>query len=275
MKKNTLWILRNLTKGWYLCYHKRRYHKSQCISKYLFPEDETEKYPEKTEQFYNKLTTVVNKCSMRYTLIVGGDFNTRTKLSNQMEIEQCQNILGRYARSNNNSNGRNLIEFCKMYNVKLTNTLYKYKPSQQVTWTSEKTTKPQNNRKNPYHFQIDYIAIRKNQGIKIYDARSINTMRITTDHKPVVTFLKIHLSKSKPSATEKSLNIASVRDINNLELYKNRVEEYISHYNQPETPQDKWNNTVSATINAAKETVGYKSKTEIYQNPMIKHLSEK
>ena len=100
-------------------------------------------------------------------------------------------------------------------------------------------------------------------------------MRITIGHKPVVNFLTIHLSKSKPSATEKSLNIASLRDTNNLELYRNKVEEYISHYNLPETPQGKWNNIVSLTINAAKKTVGYKSKTEIYQNPMIKHLSEK
>ena len=53
------------------------------------------------------------------------------------------------------------------------------------------------------------------------------------------------------------------------------MEECISHYNLPETPQYKWNNIVSATINAAKETVDYNSKTEIYQNPMIKHLSEK
>ena len=53
------------------------------------------------------------------------------------------------------------------------------------------------------------------------------------------------------------------------------MEEYISHYNLPETPQGKRNKIVSPTINAAKKTVGYKSKTEIYQNPMIKHLSEK
>ena len=64
-------------------------------------------------------------------------------------------------------------------------------------------------------------------------------MRKTTDHKPVVTFLKIYLSKSKPSATEKSLNIASPRYTSNLKLYRNKVEEYISHYNLPETPQGK------------------------------------
>ena len=164
---------------------------------------------------------------MRYTLIVGRDFSARTKLSNQTEIEQCQNILGRYANNNINSNGRNLIEFCKMHNVKLTNTFYKHKLSQQVTWTS--TANPQNNRKNRYRFRIEYIAIRKSQGIKIYNARSINTIRITIDRKPVVTFLKIHLSKSKPLATEKLLNIASLRDTNNLELYRDNVEEYMSH----------------------------------------------
>ena len=83
------------------------------------------------------------------------------------------------------------------------------------------------------------------------------------------------MQKQTISYRKKSLNTASLRDTNNLKLYRNEVEEYISHYNLPVTPQDKWNNIVSATINAAKETVGYKSKTEIYQNPMIKHLSEK
>ena len=112
------------------------------ISAYASTEDETEKHPERTEQFYNKLATVVNKCSMRYTFIIGRDFNARTKLSNQTEIEQYLNTLGRYSRNNINRSGRNLIEFCKMHNVKLTNTFYKHKPSQQVTWTS--AGKPQN-----------------------------------------------------------------------------------------------------------------------------------
>ena len=56
--------------------------KVYAISAYALTDDETEKHPEKTEQFYNNLTTVVNKCSMRYTFIVGGDFNALTKLSN-------------------------------------------------------------------------------------------------------------------------------------------------------------------------------------------------
>ena len=39
-----------------------------AISAYAPTEDETEKHPERTEHFCNRLTTVVNKCSMRYTL---------------------------------------------------------------------------------------------------------------------------------------------------------------------------------------------------------------
>ena len=120
------------------------------ISAYASTEDETEKHPERTEQFYNKLATVVNKCSMRYTFIVGGDFNARTKLSNQTEIEQYLNTLGRYSRNNINRSGRNLIEFCRMNNVKLTNTFYKHKPSQQVTWTS--AGKPQKKQENSIPF---------------------------------------------------------------------------------------------------------------------------
>ena len=91
------------------------------------------------------------------------------------------------------------------------------------------------NRKILYRFQIDYIVTRKNQGIKIYDTPSINTMRITTDHKPVVNFLKIHLPKSKSSTTVKLLNIASIRYTNNLELYKNKVEECILRHHTSST----------------------------------------
>ena len=36
-EKKTFCMLRNLTKGWCLCCYKHRYHKSQCISKYLLP----------------------------------------------------------------------------------------------------------------------------------------------------------------------------------------------------------------------------------------------
>ena len=37
MNKKTFWMLRELTKGWYQWCHKHHCHKSQCISKYLFP----------------------------------------------------------------------------------------------------------------------------------------------------------------------------------------------------------------------------------------------
>ena len=33
-EKKTFSMLRNLTKGWYLCRHKHRWNKSQCLSKY-------------------------------------------------------------------------------------------------------------------------------------------------------------------------------------------------------------------------------------------------
>ena len=147
-----------------------------AISAYAPTEDETSKHPEETELFYNKLTTVVNKLSKRYTLIIGGDFNARTKLSDPAEQKQYSKVLGKYARNQANKNGKLLIEFCKMHNLQLVNTFFRHKPSQQITW--EPAAKPSNNRRNPYRFQIDYIAIRKNQGVKVYDARSYNIMRI-------------------------------------------------------------------------------------------------
>ena len=144
--------------------------KINVLSIYMPTEENTEKHPEKTEKVYDEMTTVINKINKRNPLIIGGDFNARTKLYDLNEIEMNKEIVGKYARSKINENGKLLIEFCKIHNLQLTNTFYKHKPSQQVTWISP--MKPKNGRKNPYRFQIDYLAVRKTNSIKVIDSRN-------------------------------------------------------------------------------------------------------
>ena len=51
--------------------------------------------------------------------------------------------------------------------------------------------------------KLTTLELEKINVLKSMTLDQSNTMGITTDHKPVVTFLKIHLSKRKLSATEK------------------------------------------------------------------------
>ena len=248
--------------------------KIYAISVYAPTEDETGKYPEKTDEFYNKLSTVISKVSKRDILVVGGDFNARTKFQTDVEKEENSDIVGKYARNDINENGKHLIELCKIHNLKLVNTFYKHKPSQQVTW--ESSVKPKNNRKNPYRFQIDYIAIRKCSSLKLTDARSYNNMRANSDHKPVIATAILHTNISKPKSTppRKILNIAALQNHEHQAEYQRKVKEKLSQQNQLEDTQEKWNSIVSATISAAEETVGLKSKHLEYKNDEIEKLSQ-
>ena len=118
------------------------------LSIYAPTEDETKEKPDKTDDFYNKLGSVLQTVSKRDCLIIGGDFNARTKLSEKHEITKYAEVVGKYARSKVNENGRRLLEFAKMNNLQLTNPFFKHKASQLVTW--ESALHPKNGRKNPY-----------------------------------------------------------------------------------------------------------------------------
>ena len=62
-------------------------------------------------------------------ILIGGDFNARTKISDNIERQNYANILGAYARNTINQNGRYLIDFCKINKLKISNTFFKHKPS--------------------------------------------------------------------------------------------------------------------------------------------------
>ena len=244
------------------------------ISAYAPTEEETEKQPDKTEQFYNKLTTTINIINKRNPLIIGGDFNARTKLQSSAERESYKDIIGKYARNNINENGRFLIEFCKIHKLQLSNTLFKHKASHQTTWQS--AIKPKNNRKNPYRFQIDYIAVRKADSLKLLDSRAYNIMRANSDHKPVILKIKIHTNTSKPKpSTKPNLNVAALQDPVKKNEYKLKVISNLDSYSKTENLQDKWNNIAKATITAANEVVGNKPKPNQYIDDEIAKLSER
>ena len=86
--------------------------------------------PEQIRTFYDQLSSIINKMKNWEVIIIGGDFNAKTK------IDQNIKILGRCARSKINKNGEKVIEFYSLPNLRITNTLFKHKPIQQTNWQS-------------------------------------------------------------------------------------------------------------------------------------------
>ena len=129
--------------------------------------------------FYEQLSSLVNSIKQRDARIIGGDFNAKTKV--QVSEMEKQLAMRRYAKNKVNENGNLLIEFCKLRNLLITNTIFKYKPSHQTTWISP--LPPTFPRKNPYRNQIDYILLRKNMNSKIFDSRSFKSNFTRSDQK--------------------------------------------------------------------------------------------
>ena len=54
--------------------------KCNIISTYAPTSERTKKHPEETRKFYELLSDAINKTKTKETIIMGGDFNPKTKL---------------------------------------------------------------------------------------------------------------------------------------------------------------------------------------------------
>ena len=134
------------------------------MSAYAPTLENTVRNPDETRIFYEQLSSLINSIKQRDALIIiiGGDFNAKTKL--QVSEMENQLVVGKYAKNKVSENGNLLTEFCKLHNLLITNTIFKHKPSHQTTWISP--LPPTFPPKNPYQNQTDYILLRKNVTLK-------------------------------------------------------------------------------------------------------------
>ena len=100
---------------------------THLISAYAPTMETTKRQPEETRSFYNTLTSVISKTKRRDCIIIGGDFNAKTRIADRNNLER---IVGKYAKNEININGEKLIEFCYINDLRITNTSSSTKISQ-------------------------------------------------------------------------------------------------------------------------------------------------
>ena len=84
--------------------------------------------------FYEQLSDILSNINRNVLIIIGGDFNAKTKMRNRDLL--LKKIIGKYAKSDINENGEKLVELCNLPDLRITNTFLKHKPTNQTTWTS-------------------------------------------------------------------------------------------------------------------------------------------
>ena len=166
----------------------------------------TKKSLEDTISFYNELSSVIKLTNSRDMIIIGGDFNAKTKPKDKLTMQTFNKNVGTYGKGFINENGQHLLQFAKQQNLKLTNTFFKHKPSHITTWecpsrSNEHIDSNSNKiRRNPYRNQIDYLMVKTNSNIKVYNSRSYGGMKTRSDHKPVIVEITIswkHIKRRK------------------------------------------------------------------------------
>jgi hypothetical protein len=135
---------------------------------------------EERNEFFERLSSVLNKINDKDELYVMGDFNGRIG-GKKAQREHCLGNFGD-TTTERNSNGEELINLCLEQGLIITNSLYQHRESHIKTWYKWDNLLQSS--------QIDYILTRYRQKINITDARVIPNMNIDTDHRPVVLIEK-------------------------------------------------------------------------------------
>ncbi|XP_066911977.1 uncharacterized protein [Clytia hemisphaerica] len=230
--------------------------------------ESTTKKPELTRNFYEKLSSVTKTFKAREALIIGGDFNAKTRaVPNTYPNE----IVGKFAKSDININGEKLIEFCMLYNLRITNTFFKHKPIHLTTWESpiditnvmdSKTNSP---RRNPYRNQIDYILVRNNVNTRTLDSKA--TISKVTQVRPQTSNRKNnrpngkHQQKSK--IVSKRFNVINFNNTETIISYKYEIMTTIANENDQSTDnQSMWDNIAKTLKQAATNTIGFVKKSK-------------
>ena len=251
------------------------------ISAYAPTLERTQKSPEETINFYNELSSVIKLTNSRDMIIIGGDFNAKTKPKCKLTMQTFNKNVGMYGKGYINENGQHLLEFAKQQNLKLTNTFFKHKPSHITTWESPSRSNAHLDsnsnkiRRNPYRNQIDYLMVKHNSNIEVYNSRSYGGMKTRSDHKPVIAEINFSWRYIKSQKASHKINYKMLLDKDRNKGYTEAVKYKLQSQNDPTSIQDEWTNIINITKQAAIETLGYVDKKGKYSNPELKQLSEK
>ena len=203
---------------------------------------------ETKEQFYARLTAVIDQIPRRNMVIVMGDLNAKVGDDN----EGYEAIMGREGLGDMNDNGERFADFCDLQDLVIGGSVFPHKKIHKVTWRH-----PNGIHEN----QIDHFAYSRKFRRCFTDVRVMKGATVGSDHNLVVGKVKLKLKKNWKDKTKS-------RQKFNTTLLKNpaKKEEFqITLQNRfqvledlPEdTPvEDKWELFKEATTSTCKEVLG-------------------
>ncbi|XP_046662937.1 craniofacial development protein 2-like [Homalodisca vitripennis] len=200
------------------------------------------------DEFYGKITEVLDGMGQRNEIIIMGDLNGRTGRRVKDEV------VGRFGEDTINDNGLRLIRLCQQYEFIIQNGFFQHKQIHRFTW--------QQNTKGLRSI-IGYVITKQESSIKILDVRVQRGAVCGSDHFLVKAKidLKVRASGNRKELGEVQLqikqpryNIDRLKHSSNVFLYKLRLARKMT---QPQVVTEQMYYQLKACINeAAKEALG-------------------
>ncbi|XP_063636139.1 uncharacterized protein LOC134806748 [Cydia splendana] len=202
---------------------------------------------EEIEDMYEQLDELLRSVKSEHNLYILGDFNAVVG-----DIKDGD-VTGKWGLGNRNERGERLINFCKQYDLYITNTMFEMPKRRRYTWKMPGDIA---------RFQIDYIIARTNSKKHIRSSHAYPGPNIDSDHNLVLAKCEIEWPKNHKNKTKKLINI-NLERLKNLEYrkeYKETTDRILQEWPTPEgTLEGQWK-TITKTIEKASSAVLGKTK---------------
>ena len=206
---------------------------------------------EAIEQFYAKLSSVLDSVPANDKLILLGDFNARVGCDHN----QWEGVLGKHGTGKMNANGLLLLSKCTEYNLIITNTLFRMADKYKNSWMHP--------RSKQWHL-IDYVIVRRRDIRDVLITRAMRGAECWTDHRLIRSTLNLIIAPHHPrrqKLSRRTFNVAKLQQSRCLDTFQHKLDEQLATIGPLfGDPTQKWNQFRDTVTETAKSVLGLNSR---------------
>ena len=206
--------------------------------------------PALKEKFYTNLQDTIDKIDPTDILVLLGDLNARVGVRNP-DNGLWEGVIGSHGRSERNTAGEDLLQFCSINQLSIMNTWFQKKEIHLNTWMHPATKK--------WHM-IDFLVMRATQRIYCRDVRVMRGANCWTDHKLVRAKLNIEVlpNKKRKGTGRIPLAIHDLRMQAKREEYQEAIRQQLTtkSFDPQKSSEQNWDALKYCIVESADKSIG-------------------
>lgn len=189
---------------------------------------------EEVEVIYEQLDELLCSVKAEDNLFIMGDFNA------VVGEEKDGSVTGKWGLGNRNERGERMINFCKQYDLCVTNTMFEMPKRRIYTWKMPGDIA---------RYQLDYILTRANSKKRISSSHAYPGPNVDSDHNLVMAKCEIEWRKIPKKLVKKicSIDIEKLKDPEFRNKYEKETDREGKEVTRKEMDREGKEITVAAT----------------------------